>query len=416
MAQSWDEYITTLPDKFDNLRSSDDEPGTPPIIATPIDKGAKALLERHSRSWLDYPALEVEYLVRTLNEHIRHCIEIREKAQDLEARAISETMEKELQIALFQILAQQADLAKANEPSLLGNLKGVRIENGQPVGEASDYWNKLTELQKTHLSQQENHARLRLEQMKEPGSGANYVARFLALKEAFDIDLREAYLRAQAASFGLKEIYGIDAPLPPLVDVGYLDQLANWARETTYKFEKKLFRVYETVVGFALRTGSAAAPLDLPRVLVDTEFEKARGAFMFRLPLKAMEDLFNRLELKMRNPRLRGIDVIAYASNEGTTLTQRYWRVRVDLPKQTIRGDSGHELPINPQVILPFVTYAAIRSSTSDYPTQRECHNVNPIGEWLILIEPHDWATGTPTDNKDHIHNLIVRMRVSYER
>lgn len=409
----WQDYVTGLADTFDHLRSPDDTPGEPPIIATPIDKGARELLLPHSRSWADYPVLEVEYLMRTLNEHLQRCVEVRERAQELEARAISETMEKQVQLMLLQTMAQQVDLASANEPALLSNTRGARLENNAVRGESSDYWTKLAALQKRQLGEQEKHARLQLEQMKEPGSGANYLARFTGLKEAFDVDLREAYLRARAAAVGLKHVYGLELPVPALADVGYLDRLVLWARDATYRFEKRLFGTHEALMGFALQTGTAAAPLDLPKIFIDTDFKTSRAAHIFTFQLQ--ESFFGRLGVRMRNPRLRGVDLNVYAPADGTALAHRYWRARLDLPKQVIRGGADEATEKSPQVLLPIVTYPAVRSTLSDYPSQRAVHNTSPFGEWSVRLEPNDWVTGTVT-NGDAVVNVILRLRLAYEQ
>jgi hypothetical protein len=395
---------------------------SPVPISQPIDVGADKLLRDYKNAWLTYPPLEVEYLVQTLNEHLNNCIEIRLKAQDLEIKAFSEASDQLLQRRLVDTLKNQIKLFADNEPKLLGNTINAKYQpaSGAVTGDtAQDYWKSLLKEQETQLKYKSEDADSRLTRLNETGSGNNYVSRFEFLKKLFETDLIEAYCRARAASVGLKAIYEIDTPVPDIADIGYLDKLILWARGITYDLEKKLFNVRETTVAIALNDSStgavATAPpvYDLPRIMTLDAFRLTRtngGAFIFSIP----DDFFKRPNLKLKNPRLKGIDVSVIAAE--TKLPLQFWRILVKPPVKKINIATG-VLPYShePTVFVPMATYLAHTADLSIVPNQREVNNVNPVGEWTIRIEPKS-ILGSADTNNDYVDNLLIRMRIAYDK
>lgn len=385
-------------------------------ISQPIDRGAEKLLSRYENAYLTYPPHEVEYLVQTLNEHLANCLELRLKAQELEVRAFTEASDQLLQRKLLATIRKQAELFASNEPNLLANTVKAKVADGAVSGDLGvTYWQDMLREQINQIEQRLEDANLRLARLGEDGGGTNYVERFEFLKQIFNIDLVEAYCRARAASVGLKHIYGITTEVPPLTDTGYLNKLTLWARTVTYELEKKFFNIRETTLAFALNDGSNETPLptdDVPQIMRLDNFRNLRsgGSFTFKIE----KGFFERSNLNLKNPRLRGLDVHLWVNEKVSTM--QFWRVFVKAPTQKIEIGSGiPPLTYEPNIFIPLATYPSHVAETEEVSNQREVHNVNPIGEWTIRIEPKS-ITGLVTNNNDNVDNLILRMRVGYEK
>jgi len=393
--------------------------GTDPLsISQPIDTGAVALLQPFSNSYVSYPPLEVEYLVQTLNEHISNCLDLRMKAQDLEVRTFSEVSEQLLQRRLLEALKNQMQLIADNEPKLLGNKVDIEFSNKDEIakvtGKPIDYWKDLLKEQEAQRQLKLGDADERLKRLQEAGSGNNYVARFEFLKQLFNIDLKEAYCRALSAHVGLKAIYGIDIAFPPLTETGYLDKLTIWARTVTYELEKKFFNLRDTTVLFALSDGTAAGaqPADLPTIMNQAAFENGRtaGSWTFNFT----EAILLRPNAKFKNARLRGLDAHVWVKDDKDTM--QFWRVLLKGPNQKIPLASG--LPAysyDPMVYVPMSTYPRHIIEVQELPNQREVHNVSPVGEWTLRIEPKS-IIGNTTNDANNVTNIILRMRIVYEK
>jgi hypothetical protein len=409
MVSDWREYIENIAKEFPGTLSSnaaDQNESAHTIIFEPIDKGAKKLLDKYSKSWLEYPALEVEYLIKTLNDHLANCINLREKAQELEVRAIQEVIETSGQIKTLEISKNLLDKLILIEPLKAANSIDASVLDKD---KQKQYWDRFFELNRDQIDSQLHYAQMRLENFKENGSGRNYIERFVAIKKLFEVELIEAYLRAQAASKGLAHVYGITKAVPALIDIGYLDTLLIWAREATYELEKKLFKYSEATLAFSLNGNSS----DLPTIMTSDAFKKARDANLYSF--KITKETFNRLEMDIKNPRMRGINLIAIIGKTGNSNDQNYWRVRVDIPEQTIQSDTGAAWNQRPRVLLPLVTYPMIDQPSPETLSQRSVMNATPFGEWLIKTEPQEFRAGLP-NSEETLTNLVLKIRVSYER
>lgn len=393
---------------------------TPISISQPIDVGADNLLRGYKNAWLTYPPLEVEYLIQTLNEHISNCLDIRLKAQELEAKAFSEASDQLLQRKLIETLMNQIAIYAENEPKLLGNSVNAKFNYDEKAisSEPSEYWQKVLNEQKAQLQIKLQDSNKRLEQLSESGSGNNYVQRFEFLKKTFEVDLIEAFCRARAASIGLKSIYEIDLPVPEITDIGYLDKLTLWARKATYELEKKFFLIREITVTFAINDGTVgtaaiAQPIfDAPRIMTLDAFRQARagGNFTFNLS----DNFFKRLNLNLKNPRLRGLDVHVVSTEN--KLPFEFWRVFVKPPVKRIAIGTGvQSYSYESAVFIPMATYIAHTSELNIVSNQREVNNVSPIGEWTIRIEPRS-VLGIVETNNDYVDNLLIRMRLAYDK
>ncbi len=407
-----------------NLASSfsDSDGQAPKSIVEPIDIGSDKLLESYKNSWLTYPPLDVEYLVQTLNDHLYNCLEYRDKAQDLEVKAFHEASEQLLQRRLLESMEQQMALFAEYEPKLLKNSYKTNFdqESGNVNSSDTAYWKNLLAEQKKQLAINLEAVNTRLTRFNENGGGNNFVERFDFLKELFQKDLIEAYCRGKAACLGLKSIYDIDIPLPEVTRVGYLNKLIIWARTVTYELEKKLFGVRETTVAFVLHDGSTAAAAtaapthDTPRIFTGDAFRGIRannGSYIFKIP----KDYFERLDLNLVNPRLKGLDIHVLAPDDKQP--EKYWRIFVETPEKKIEiGNGFPPYTFQPKVYFPVATYPGKIPDMLSVPNRREVNNVSPIGEWNIRIEPKGvFGNNKPTDNT-LLDNLLIRMKIAYER
>jgi hypothetical protein len=314
------------------------------------------------------------------------------------------------------------DLVAENEPRLLANTINTKYEingvagaqNGTVSGDDISYWKDLLNEQEKQLLVKIEDADNKLKRLQESGSGNNYVARFEFLKQLFDIDLKEAYSRALSAYVGLRAIHSIDIPLPTLTDTGYLDKLAIWARTVTYELEKKFFNRRDTIIAFALNDLAAAgAPSnDLPSIMNQSTFDSGRasGTWTFNI----LEAFFQRLNAKFKNPRLRGLDAHVFVNDDKAPM--QFWRILLKLPSQKVPLVSG--LPTysyEPEVYVPMSTYPRHVVESLELPNQREVYNIAPVGEWTVRIEGKS-IMGTPTNDPNVVGNIILRMRISYEK
>lgn len=395
---------------------------SPKSISEPIDIGADNLLESYKNSWFSYPPLEVEYLIQTLNDHLSNCLEIRQKAQDLEVKAFGEANEQLIQRTLLESIEEQLTLFAENQPKLLSNSIDTKFDetSGSFHSAESTYWATMLEKQQQQLKIKLKDVDNRLSRLNETGSGNNYVARFDFLKKIFEKDLIEAYCRSRAAALGLKNIYNLDIPVPEITNVGFLDKLVIWAREATYELEKKFFKIRETTVSFSLHDSTVAAAAlaapvnNTPRIFTfdefKTELKSPNPSFTFNIP----NNYFERLDLKLKNPRLKGLDVNIIGVDGKKT--QKYWRIVVQAPIKKINIATG----VNPysyqsKLYIPTATYVDDLSDIQSVPNRIEVNNVSPIGEWTIKIEPTSISGDIlNTDNKS-LYNLIIRMRIAHE-
>lgn len=378
--------------------------GTLPI-AEPIDIGAISLLAPWTSAKLEFSPREVEYLLSSVNEHLRNCLELRNRAQDLEVSAYNESIELQCQDAILRLLESQIALNCQNDAKTMANAASFTVEKTRtsPVPNF-EYWNSLLSNQREQLVARRRYLESRKSIHEASGSGANFVERFAFLKSLFNVDLVEAYRRSVAAAKGLAEIYNFKKPLPPVKDVGYLNELVLWSREATYNLERQLSTRREAVVGFALHDGGGGQ--DVPSLSSKAAFDAAIDNGIFGFTLEA--SMFERHEFKAIDPRLRGIDLLAVRSDDKPS--KDFWRVGIDLPVQTLDATFNDSAAMT--VNLPFVATIAEATRTLGVASQRHINNATPIGAWHLRIGRKSVA-GTTRDNT-RLENFILLLRISY--
>jgi len=378
-----------------------------PQILQPIDTGAVALLTPYKLAPLIYSPMEVEYLVNALDEHITNLINLREKAQQLEVLAVAERLDVLLDQKATDFMQAMADFSQKNDKRTVGTMVDPVISPTSITSASSQavnqYWTDRRTIQQTNIKARQDVNDARAFYMTQPGSGNNHVQRFNFLKQLFDRELIEAYRRAQSVAVGLKAIYGIDKPLPELVDIGYLSQLALWEKDIYYTMELRVMQTIQTTLAVGLRKN--ADPNALPGFIADADFVAGRqaGTLKFNLPTS----FFYSTTAKLKNPRLKGLE--AYLWAEANPKVLDYIRVSVTLPDQSIR-DGGNKIWSNlPTVILPLATFP--QGPEFNILSRREVRNANPLGDWIIQI---DKRTLTDKENAESVlHNLFLVMRIS---
>lgn len=410
---TYKELMRNLAERFPLHHSEADRTELPRIL-DPIDRGAKELLLPYREAALAFPPTHVEYLIRTLNEHLENCLEIRRQAQELEVRAFSEAIVHVLEADLLKLVEEQNELLTQNEPFLLGNLYNAVLESDPAgsssyKGETTDYWEKLKDNLEQQVDLKKQAAEQRIAQLGQEGVGSNFVERFEFLRKLFNVDLVEAYRRFQAIVVGIKHVYNLDVELPSPSDVGYLNKLVLSAREVTYLLERRLLERGSSTVAFTLHTTSVTT---LPAPLTHTEFRTARDSGNILFEIK--EDFFDQQTIKLKNPRIRAVEVFPFVNHSPPGWTA-YWRVRLELPEQEI--DTLGAQPtwkFTPSLNLSMTTFPQ-RSTIGEIKNQREVFNTSPFGEWKISLDSHSLSGSVGTKNNGHFDNLVIRLHLTHE-
>ncbi len=304
--------LSTIRDQLGNIISAPtpDLAGLPDILK-PIDVGAADFLKDLTKAQLQYSPMEVEYLANTLNDHINNCLTLREKAQQLEVLASAARLELRLEQKTIDFLTAMADHEKVNGSHIAGTMYDPIMTASKiassPGGDG--YYSHSRELADILLNARRESLGARLALLNLSGSGNNHTQRFAFLKDSFNRELGEAFLRARSVAVGCKEIYKLNfEAMPAPTDVGYLNKLADWANIVFVALERAVMSKTSTVVAVALRKGSdPAAP---PGLLPEADYIAGRNNGAFNV--KISTEFFSTITLNLKNPRLRGLEVYAW--------------------------------------------------------------------------------------------------------
>lgn len=382
---------------------------TIPEILQPIDTGASALLTPYLNAGLTLSPFEVEYLVNSFDDHIKNCLDLREKAQQLEVLAVTQRLELLMEQKSIEFLTRLADFSKEQDRHLSGSMfdpeiQGSSIKSGSS---ATKYFDDRRNVEEITLSARRDVANAKLSHLRQPGSGSNHIERFEYIKAAFEKEITEAYRRAHSIYHGMRVIYGYDKPLPPISDTGYLSKLALWGTDVFYELERRLMKTSTTTLAVSLRQSASADAF--PGLLSDASYQAQRNAGTFKFSIPAT--FFDSSTAKLLKPRLRGLDV--YAWNEVATKTLDYGRARITLPDQPMKSANGDTVWTHRATVIDaVVTYPT--GGDFNVTPRREVHNANPIGEWEIQIDKRT-LTDKETNKDDFYKNVVLVMRLSHE-
>lgn len=362
-------------------------------LAAGIDDGIEPLLTTHlAQGRTKVNRRFVEDLVNDCVVRVANCLILREKAYEIEVRAVGDAVSHFGQSAIIETNNSIRELLADTQPRTAANATRARV-NGDEVSFESDetVWTKVKDLQAALAKQQTDLVDVQAVKAQTPGNGSNYVERFTSLKELFDVGIAELYGRAMACASALKSIYDIDCVVPAISQTGYLNQLALWGQKASDALDKELSARYIGEISLSAKNidNALVAPLS-PKY-----FSKAWGSGELKLHLS--EDLFE--QFQMTRPLLRSVRVQAVTGKDEA----RFWSVVVALPNTDLTdGDEVFPCKVS-------TSYAAEPGEIVF-----GAHNLRPHGDWVIR-RPVDSSTGELNKPEDVV-DFVLHLRVSYKR
>lgn len=367
-----------------------------PILSKALDDELdKALGDYIARGGARVNKRFVEDLLSDIVARIGNCLTLREKAQDVETKAIEAANSYSVQDTALEASIQIADQLAPFRAIIGNNATGVKTEGDttKNVGEA-DAWTKIATHEALVRTAQRTALDVMLAKASTPGNATNYIERFIFLKSLFDMGMKELYGRCVAAQQALKILYGIDVELPAVTKNGYLNMLTLWAQQCSDQLDRDLASRYQATVSFALCAADEA-----PRaheLLKNSEFKArlAGGVINFTL------DPRNFAPYKVKDERLllRSVRLQVRGPDDART---RFWSASLQAPATDLTD--GEEL-------FPCVLSTA--SSDGGNETIFGVHNIAPLGDWALRL-PESAITGDPNSE---IANIYLHLKFSYLR
>lgn len=381
-------------------------------LAEPIDTGADKLLSPYQGDPLPYAPLQIEYLTRTLTEHVRNCLELRRHGQELEVAGFNQSLGLLLSSQRIAIASEQARLSERSRVSVMGTMYQPQVDkNSGSIASGANgslYSSEVAQIDNAFIGVSQNEVDAISGFATIDGGSANYLQRTELIKKFFDIELTEAYIRARSVFSGIKHCYPSLAatigPMPPLTNSGYLDALAIWSKRAAYSLEKTILDRRETTIAVVIgKAGADGRPTVVPGV--DFDLSRKAGRFTFMMDQKIIDQAMPGIQ----TPLLRGLELATWGNARGALDSWDPMRATVKLPEfkvQTPEGGLGYTG--RPVLHLPTVSMLNRR----DYATsnQDQVHNVNPMGEWEISINNNNLFTGI-LDNDAKFSALVIFMR-----
>lgn len=347
------------------------------IIVVPFDDSA---VDRVSK--LDFGdkqanirALEVENLLNIAASRINSCLTLRERAQEIQVRALCDAVEIHIQESATTLQTEIDNLtAPAAQPIAENDLKQKRAA-----------LNELMLLRPALLKAR----------AQEPGHGSNYGERYEFLRKMFQSVFEDAYVRCKVIATALKSIYGIDHPLPKLRATGFLDDLTFWVQTASDKLELVLEGRKRLKVAISLGSPDATATM---HPLTSNDFAAQRAAGIFSFDLKAVFDKY-----KIKEPRVRSI-FIQLLPKDGTFLG-RFYSAQLTAPGNAlVMGDNT----------VPLTALAGDVSSCAAFITS-EFHNIDPTsGSWTLKMGSQ--PVFGPVDPVDVVSHIVLHFDISAVR
>lgn len=245
-----------------------------------------------------------------------------------------------------------------------------------------------------------------------PNNAHNYKQRMLRAIALLEDDVADAYSRCQAICIGLKQVFNLDHPLPPKDAPQVLDELVLWTRHAIRKveLEAQSESTFDVVIPLAQPWRTDADPIISKRSLYSTIESDSE--------LKNIDFKIDRVFGSQRNLRLRAVGLSFGADPEkggekpNYQVLDRYayWRLRatIHLPGQPkLAGATGNRL--RPPIVLGDVSVFG-RSIPVAWQGGLACHNVNPNGDWRIVLNRNSvWATEEQADIEGGFWSRIIR-------
>lgn len=381
-------------------------------IGRPIDMGADKLLERYVLARLNHAPNQLEYLLQTLADHVKQCVEIRRQAQDLEEKVTATAIGLEFDRRAVDLLGEQLKLFGNRGDRVLSNTIDAKFDTAAGAIVSSESGMKIAgeiaRLSEAFVQAQKNSVENRAAHFRQAGSGANLIQRHRFLQGLFDLELVEAYQRARAVGAGLWSLHRIDLPVPPLKSVGYLDDLALWTRTAYYQYEARVMKREVVTVYLPLRKIAELADVGL---MEEAQWTAARGIGSFGVTLTPSQLEFVAPGLK--NPLIVGLAL----GLDGKTKDQDFLApamARVTLPKTVFRDKAGAEVAaIDLSAHIP--TFPITELSSASVAQPRTFRNVSPIGRWTIELAKAKTSGISLRSNDASLVNVILVLSISHE-
>jgi hypothetical protein len=380
------------------LKAGGDDGDTYPQMSSAIDDGVDDLLRDSDLKLLGTSnPLYVEDLLRDCTNRISNCLLLREKAQDVEARAIAEALYYRAQRASIRRGSEISKVLDEMAPRIVQNATSITIAEGKVTFIGDDKtWANVRNEHRDLASELMEVVEAQKSKASTEGNGANFVERFRFLKRLFDLNIEQAYRRALITADALNQIYRINEPVPKIKPIGYLDELAIWAQKASDRLDRELDVRYSGRLVFALcGAGDALRPNEL---VTRTQFkaQMLAGSFQFTLVSAPFE------KAGMKEVLLRSIQVQVEPVDASPKV--RLWPITLKLPHSALTQSNESFATVAASMFHPPVDIDSV---------VRGVHNISPVGEWTIQIPDHE-VTGDVT--KDAVKNLYLFITVSYRR
>ncbi|WP_300238872.1 hypothetical protein [Pseudomonas sp.] len=392
----WTEIVKSLSNEFP--LALDDFP----MLSAAIDDEVDDILRDSLANPSEVDAHYVEDLLADCVNRISSCLTLREKAQEVEARAISDAINYKTLKAANDVATLSADELAPLQEKLIQNATAIMINDEfgkKNVSFSSDHqvWEKVEGFQKDFLRKQLEIAEILKAKASTPGNGANHIERFSFIKRLFNLSIEEAYKRSLVCAKALKAIYGIQLDVPKISKHGYLNELAIWAQTATTLLDTELdCRIYNRVA-FAI-----SARDENPKETELIPKSKFTASITTRtIGFSLTSAHFERF--RMKSVLLRGIRLQVRAKDESRT---RIWSANVKLPNDGLGkgGDASY----------PCVAPSNYQGPDEILSVVHGVHNFSPIGEWQITL-PDRAITDEDTSSAE-ILNIYIFLDVSARR
>lgn len=368
-----------------------------PSIAQALDDG----IDDRLRDALAEPSpinpRYVENLLTDCVNRIANCLILKEKANEIEVRAIGDAISYRLQSASISADTRIRELLTPVQERLGANATGSK-PNGASTEFVGDkkLWAAVRKFQ-TDLSEANSSAAEAWKvKASTPGNGSNYVERFRLVKTLFELGIVEAYRRCIVCARGLKAVYGIDIKVPPVSSAGYLNELAIWGQKASDLLDIELDGRFSSEV--VLSIGAISDAKKSNELITRTAFNAGLAAGTVNFDIN--ENIFELLKLK--SPLMRSVRFqLKVKADDAKT---RFLTLQVRPPADVLTpGENVLSCTSSTQ-------YQDAEGNETNYGVR----NLKPTGDWSIRLPELMLVTGEATAT-DIVH-IFMFLRVSAKR
>lgn len=385
-------------------------------LAIPIDAGADKLLLPYVGDPLAYTPLQIEYLTRTLTEHIRNCLELRRQGQELEISQFNQALGLLVSGEKSRVAVEHSKLSEASRPFVVSTMYNPGIDKFDgSISSRNDgptYSSEVAKIERAYISINHNEKESISGFASLEGGAANYADRIRLIRELFEHELTEAYLRARSVFSGIRHCYPdiIDdiKTIPPLTPTGFLDALALWSKRAAYRLEKAILERRETTIALVLaKAGASGSPAIVPGI--DFELSRKSGHYTFVVN----EALIEKVAPGLKAPLLRSVELAVWGSARDKLDSWEPMRANISLPPyQVLTPEGAVGFSSHPTIHIPAVSMLNRR----DYAiaSQDQVHNVAPMGNWEIEIGQNNLFAGSIEDDTK-LSAVVIFLRLFHK-